>query len=895
MKTLKNKLLLALVVAFMLTLGAAIIPTVGMQVNAAETDSVQITLTDGIAVKYYATLGADVTEATATFESETTALNATVKGEKVGNKWLFVYNEVTPQYVDKTFSIAVNGEVREENYSVLTYLNTIINGEYAQAEKTVAKDLVYYGEAAKAYKFGGTVAATPGTAYNGESKINLGTKFADDTQIYSATVVFDTLPAITFGFKKASETATVTVDGNDVTNELAQGEDGVYTYTLTGIYAIDFDKQYNVVLTDGENTQTLLYSINDYAARMLSSANEAMKTLAKALYCYGAGAQALKTYQETYVVVTEPTYTETGVAKNGKGETVELPILNDTNYNFTQVAADGTKYKYNNGQGGKAYFAHKTYSEIVIEKEITADTITFNYKDYNNVDIHWNVAKNYSSKITGVYIDGTYVMTLTENVEATNISMLNNDFKPSVLINGSGELKITTGYGIGLNNLTVDNVKFITPGGGFTVNTFTVKGQNANVEAGAAITAKNYVIDGASHTVDGNLSGTSLTVSGKGALTINGSVTVAKLLLVESGATLNITASGDTVKVADDGVLKLYGTVNITSKTKGKDTAICLWNNASIMVSSDSRVTVTDYEYAFGKWADNGTKEDGTPVGRKGNLYIPSTSAVSGKCIKKEEVNLVDASTCTTFYTTWSINLIKVTEGYSVITKPTPTSEGLASDPKKGDYVLPKLNFTDYEVGIGGSKLTFVHDVTGVIIELPITENANLKIDGVAIDYASATGYKFTVDEGKTAELTGNISGTSITISGKGTLSLTGSVTVTKLLLVESGATFNATGVNSDTVNIIGDAVARLYGTVVVKGVADKTGIKLEKATSALYLNDTSRVTVSGGITIGHFTSSAKVYYPAGATVANNKITSANGNTLLSYGAICKIEFVAES
>lgn len=284
MKTLKNKLLVALVVAFMLTLGAAIIPTVGMQVNAAETDSVQITLTDGIAVKYYATLGADVTTATATFESETTALNATVKGEKVDDKWLFVYNKVTPQYVDKTFSIAVNGETKVTGYSVLTYLNTIINGEYAQAEKTVAKDLVYYGEAAKAYKFGGEVAAMPGTEYKGESKMSLGAKFADDTTIYSATVVFDTLPAITFGFKKASETATVTVDGKDVTNELVAGENGVYTYTLTGIYAVEFDKQYNVVLTDGEKTQTLLYSINDYAARMLSSANEAMKTLAKALY-----------------------------------------------------------------------------------------------------------------------------------------------------------------------------------------------------------------------------------------------------------------------------------------------------------------------------------------------------------------------------------------------------------------------------------------------------------------------------------------------------------------------------------------------------------------------------------------------------------------------------------
>ena len=788
MKTLKNKLLVALVVAFMLTLGAAIIPTVGMQVNAAETDSVQITLTDGIAVKYYATLGADVTEATATFESETTALNATVKGEKVGDKWLFVYNKVTPQYVDATFSVKVNGEVRKENYSVLEYLNTIINGEYAQAEKTVAKDLVYYGEAAKAFKFGGEVAATPGTEYKGESKMSLSTKFADDTTIYSATVVFDTLPAITFGFKKASETATVTVDGKDVTNELAKGENGVYTYTLTGIYAVEFDKQYNVVLTDGEKTQTLLYSINDYAARMQNSANEAMKTLAKALYCYGAGAQALKTYQgETYTLKQAPTNTQPGILVNMLNEEKTIPALNFTDYTASYSSE-------------KIIFIHKETNLEVAQVAI-------------------NVAE-------------TVIGGLTVNYAAE------------------------TGY------------KFIV--------------------------AANGVVE-----LNGNVKATTLTVKAGASINVTGTVTIREEMLVESGATLNITASGDTVKVADDGVLKLYGTVNITSKTKGKATAICLWNNASIMVSSDSRVTVTDYEYALGKWVDNGTKEDGTPVGRKGNLYIPSTSAISGNYVKEGGVNLVDASTCTTFYTTWSINLIKVTEGYSVITKPTPTSEGLARDPKKGDYVLPKLNFTDYEVGISGLTLTFVHDVTGVIIELPITENANLKIDGVAIDYASATGYKFTVDEGKTAELTGNISGASLTVSGKGALTVSGSVTVTKLLLVESGATLNVTGVSGDAVNVKKDAVVKLFGTVDVKAVTGKTGVCFEdSANSAMYLSDTSRVTVSGGAyTIGHFGTNVnvKVYYPAGATVANNKITSANGNTLLSYGAICKIEFVAEN
>ena len=87
-----------------------------------------------------------------------------------------------------------------------------------------------------------------------------------------------------------------------------------------------------------------------------------------------------------------------------------------------------------------------------------------------------------------------------------------------------------------------------------------------------------------------------------------------------------------------------------------------------------------------------------------------------------------------------------------------------------------------------------------------------------------------------------------------------------------------------------------MYGTVVIKGVAGQTGIKLEKATSALYLSSTSRVSVSGGtFTIGHFTSTAKVYYPTGATVGGNKITASNGDVLLSYGSTCRIEFVAES
>ena len=624
MKTLKNKLLVALVVAFMLTLGAAIIPTVGMQVNAAETDSVQITLTDGIAVKYYATLGADVTTATATFESETTALNATVKGEKVGDKWLFVYNKVTPQYVDATFSVKVNGEVRKENYSVLEYLNTIINGEYAQAEKTVAKDLVYYGEAAKAYKFGGEVAATPGTEYKGESKMRLSKKFADDTTIYSATVVFDTLPAITFGFKKASETATVTIDGKDVTNELAKGENGVYTYTLTGIYAVEFDRQYNVVLTDGEKTQTLLYSINDYAARMLSSANEAMKTLAKALYCYGAGAQALKTYQEeTYVVVTAPTYTETGVAKNGKGDEITLPILNAANYNFTQKTKDGADYvkdDYAKGTPGTATFTHKTYSEIVIEKEITADTITFNWTDYNNVDINF---RKTPEGMSAKYVDGVYVFTLAKDITIPNFSKLSS-VSPSVKMIGNGN-SFTLQYGTQLKDLALDGVSYTSTD--LTVQSLTIIGETS---IDAKLNATDFVVDNGSFTCDGNIGSKSITVKNNGALTINGSVTVTKLLLVESGATLNVTGvSGDAVNVKKDAVVKLFGTVDVKAVT-GK-TGVCFENsaNSAMYLSDTSRVTVSGGAYTIGHF--------GTNVNVK--VYYPAGATVANNKITSANGN----------------------------------------------------------------------------------------------------------------------------------------------------------------------------------------------------------------------------------------------------------------
>ncbi len=298
----KKALIPALLAMLAIALMGGFVSMKPLQASAQTQGNMQITLTDGIIVKYYAELAQDTQSATATFTSAVEALNATVTGtdEDGDGTWEFIYDKVTPQYVDQAFSITVNEEAMLTDYSVADYLARVIDKADATAEeKTLAKDLIYYGQAAKAYvdeTYTIPDDAASGTAYAGEKgELSLTENTDKDNRIKSAAVVFDSIPAIKFYFTNASGNASVTVDGESVT--LTAEADGTYSYTKTNIYATDFDKQYTVVYTNGETEQTLQYSVNDYATRMAVNSNanitENMKTLAKALWSYGAGAEAL--------------------------------------------------------------------------------------------------------------------------------------------------------------------------------------------------------------------------------------------------------------------------------------------------------------------------------------------------------------------------------------------------------------------------------------------------------------------------------------------------------------------------------------------------------------------------------------------------------------------------
>ncbi len=286
-----------------------------------------------------------------------------------------------------------------------------------------------------------------------------------------------------------------------------------------------------------------------------------------------------------YSVVEEPTFTKTGLARSEGGDEIVLPVLNNKVYSYQQTAADGSEYKYNTGMTGKATF---TYLGLVIEKEITADTITFNWADYNNVDIHWRVAvaSKYKDKMTGAYVDGTYVLTLLNGatIDIPNLNSLNSATKTNVKITGDGTLNITKEtQPSSFENVTVDNVSF-THNGPLSAKSITVTGDKAKA------------------TLNKKFSGSVIVKAGE--LTINEQLTVPAngTLEVAEKATLNVTASSDDVvrlgSNTEGVTADLYGAVNITYSGTASKTGLWLGAGSVVNLGDESRVAIKGADYS---------------------------------------------------------------------------------------------------------------------------------------------------------------------------------------------------------------------------------------------------------------------------------------------------------
>jgi hypothetical protein len=238
--------------------------------------------------------------------------------EFVDGQYVFKFDKIAPNDIlDKIDASLVilgdDGETvvrildKKDDYSVAQYAIDLKEQAVAKNdEKTLnlLRDLVWYCCKAEEYADGtaniygllggrfdeGTMAPTEAdNAFELDNALTTGSRF-------TAAGVFFSVDNKIYVKINAEETVKLVVKKGDEVVQEVSFEAGKHTCYTDGILATDFDEVYTFELYIGESTtaaQTLAYSINSYAYRMMThSTNEAMVELACALYGYGKSAEA---------------------------------------------------------------------------------------------------------------------------------------------------------------------------------------------------------------------------------------------------------------------------------------------------------------------------------------------------------------------------------------------------------------------------------------------------------------------------------------------------------------------------------------------------------------------------------------------------------------------------
>lgn len=357
-------------------------------------------------------------------------------------------------------------------------------------------------------------------------------------------------------------------------------------------------------------------------------------------------------------------------------------------------------------------------------------------------------------------------------------------------------------------------------------------------------------------------------------------------MLVERGGTLSITTNDNAINLKNGGVAKLYGNVTLTdTNAEPKITGITFTGGARVAVCEDSKVKIVNCAYALGNWVDKN---------QKGFLAIPETAVKKEKAYYVGENCILDASGCKNLL--YNIDTMTVGVDYTLITAPTADATGLAQDPDGKEYVLPKLNYTDYSAYLSGNNISFLHNESKLSFIVNITDKQSV-IGDLTVKYSTTDGYYLAVAEGKTVSLSGGIRNVLVIVSGKGTLNFNGQIK-TADMTVESGATLNVTASVDRVVDIAAGGAARLYGTVSVTytGGEKKCALGTDKD-SKIYLSETSRVSISSDfVAIGCWNGKAYLYYPSTATKNGNNVKMGDKALLTCVkGGTYNIEYTAES
>lgn len=254
-----------------------------------------ITLRDNIGANFYVTAA----------DAEQTTVKVTIAGEEntfaLSNKnddgyYVISVDTAAAQMTDEIqVEMIVNGEVvKTGTYSVYTYAQYILSGEYSAETKALVKEMLNYGAAAQNYfsyntenKIDETLIADAGASeIDGSNVADMVIEgSADGIHFYGASLVFDSKVAVRFYF---------TVEGDISNYTFSAGSEpvlknGMYYVEIADINPQDYDEA--ITLTVNE-TLTISYSPMNYIVRKGANGSDNLKALLKAMYNYYLAAEA---------------------------------------------------------------------------------------------------------------------------------------------------------------------------------------------------------------------------------------------------------------------------------------------------------------------------------------------------------------------------------------------------------------------------------------------------------------------------------------------------------------------------------------------------------------------------------------------------------------------------
>ena len=272
--------------------------------NTAEVTGQQLMLGDDLSMHFYTTVS-DAAGASATIQvggvtRQTYTLADMTPGEN-GSYDLSVNLGAPEMTEDITLSVSDGTEViLTKTYSVQDYAHYLLENNYTDETKALAKELLNYGAKAQLY-FGHKTDDLANAVYPVETEAVISDEAPEVTvsddlsgiSFYGTTMVFRSKIAVRFYF--AAENGTdgyiFTVDGKACT---PVSKNGQYYIEADGINPDQMDTALAVSVTKDDGSLTLSYSPMDYIIRMYNkdSSSQGLKDMLKAANGYFQAAKA---------------------------------------------------------------------------------------------------------------------------------------------------------------------------------------------------------------------------------------------------------------------------------------------------------------------------------------------------------------------------------------------------------------------------------------------------------------------------------------------------------------------------------------------------------------------------------------------------------------------------